>query len=156
MIDGPTNGGDLYRLLEERNAAAIAAIPDDDNWPWLIRSHFTLPDRTPEQKYRSQVIHFGLSLKDDPPRCDSSEYDADEGWPADHRECVTGWIVKFENLLRTLYWFGANVHIETEFEQDRLFRYTPTQDAIDKMVADEPQPIAAWDMTVIRTSEQAT
>ena len=35
------------------------------DWPWVVRGIFALPAPYPQGTYRRQVIHFGLSIKDD-------------------------------------------------------------------------------------------
>jgi hypothetical protein len=118
--------------LQERNAATLADLPVEDKWPWLVRGMFALPGSWPEGTYRTQVIHFGASLKDEPR----------------DRSCWDLWLGKFESLLRKLYWLSATVHLQTEFEPDRVFRWLPTRRAIDLMVAEPPQPIDEWEFLV--------
>src|SRR5262245_32683588 len=101
-------------LLQDRNRAIINRMPREDQWPWLVRGMFSLPAGWPQGTYRSQVIHFGASIKDDP---------TDRGiWDV--------WLGKFEGLLGQLYWWSAAVHLETEFERDRVFEWLPTEAAM--------------------------
>ncbi len=153
MIEGPA-AGDRSRALKEHNETAIERLPAEDEWPWLTRSMFALPGGWPQGTYREQIIHFGLSMKDDPPLCPRSEYDPAKGWPRTDRQCVYGWIDKFEHLLRQLFWFGASVHITTDFEPDRVFYYTPTKAAFDKMIADNPRAIDEWELTIAKMPGQ--
>jgi hypothetical protein len=125
-------GADAERLTA-LNAAALAALPVEDEWPWLIRGMFALPAAWPQGTYRSQVIHFGASLKDEPQ--DRAAWDC--------------WLGKFETLLRQLYWWSAALHLRTEFDPDRVYEWLPTNAAIDRMVGDQPQPVLEWERTVI-------
>lgn len=127
-------GGGQYRMLQERNAEAIMKLPEPegDEWPWLNRSVFALPGPWPQGTYRRQVIHFGLSVKDDP-------FD---------RRCWDVWFAKFERILRQLYWLSARVCLETDFEPRREFVYIPTQESIKAMHTDEPIPILNWERKI--------
>lgn len=116
------------------NAAAVAGLPAEDEWPWLVPGMFALPVPWPRGTYRTQVIHFGASLKDEP---------GDRSWQ-------DVWLSKFESLLRRMYWWSATVHLQTEFEPDRVFRWVPTADAIDQMTAEPPHPVGAWERFVVR------
>jgi hypothetical protein len=138
MIEGPA-AGDQMRALKEHNDAIIRGLPAEDQWPWLTRSMFALPGRWPQGTYREQIIHFGLSMKDDPPLSPNSAFKPDRGWPKEDRKSVYGWIEKFEKLLREMFWFGANVHLITEFEADRVFYYPPTKAAFMPIASLAPE-----------------
>ena len=58
--------GERFAWTHELNRAALATIPEDDVWPWLVRGIFAPPAPYPQGTFRRQVIHFGLSIKDDP------------------------------------------------------------------------------------------
>ncbi len=118
--------------LQERNRAVINRLPREDDWPWLVRGMFVLPRRWPYGIYRTQVIAFGQSLKDDP--C--------------NRTCWDVWLGKFELLLRRLYWWSAAVYLRTDFESERLFRWQASEEAIARMFADVPEPICQWTRTM--------
>lgn len=137
-IEGADWRPEQYRWLQQRNAAVIAELPSVDEWPWLIREMFGVPDLRIEGTYRTQVIHFGASLKDEPP----------------DRTCWDVWLGKFEALLRRLYWYSATVHLRTDFEPHRVYVWLPTTEAVERMVADPPECIQEWtrEMTVIRTT----
>ena len=90
------------RLL---NTAAILDLPDDDDFPYMTSSMFSLPPDFPEQgTYQTQVIHFAASYK-------AVEYE----WEA--------WIQKFESLLRKMVWVSATVHLETELSGRHTFSW---------------------------------
>ena len=133
-IEGATYTNDEnFRFLQERNRHVVEALPVKDDWPWLTRHIFAMPAEYPQGTYRSQVIHFGLSLKDDP----------------HDRSCFDPWFQKFERLLRQLYWYSALVHLETEFEPPRRFLWLPTDGALDRMVSHHPSPINEWDRSMV-------
>ena len=124
--------GEDYRLLQDYNAAIIRKLRTEDDWIWLVRSAFALPGQYPQGTYRRQIIHFGLSIKDDP---------SDRG-------CWDIWFEKFEEVLKRLYWLSAKVHIETDFEPDRMFIYLPTDESLTDLYADKPSPISKWRRSV--------
>jgi hypothetical protein len=132
FIDGATwRTGSEYRRLQLANAGVIAALPATDEWPFLTRGMFALPDTEPYGIYRSQIIHFGLSIKAEP---------GDRAW-------WDTWLAKFEDVLRRMYWVSAEVDMRTELESDYAYRWTPTDHAIDLMNSDPPHPIAEWTRT---------
>jgi hypothetical protein len=120
--------------LQERNCAVINSLPLEDEWPWLIRQMFTMPVRWPYGIYRTQVISFGESLKDEP----------------NNRACWDIWLGKFEMLLRRLHWWSAVVHLTTDFEGERTFRWEASEDAIARMFVDDPRPIDQWRRTMTK------
>jgi hypothetical protein len=109
----------------------IDRIPVEDEWPYFVRGMFALPAAFPEGTYRSQVIHFGASSKDEP------------GDPRPWDE----WLGKFEALLRELYWDFAVVHLETEFVPARVFEWHPTDAAMEIVWSEAPQPVRDWTRT---------
>lgn len=129
-IEGPEAGA-----LRARNAAALADLPDVDEWPCLVRGMFALPADRPQGTYRSHVVHFGASFKDEP-------RDA---------TCRDGWIAKFEALLRRLHWHAATLHLSTEFGPDRVYRWVPTPSPADG----EPRPVRQWRRSVLTLSPGA-
>jgi hypothetical protein len=124
--------GEHFARTYALNQQAIANIPATDEWPWLVRGMFAPPAPWPRGTYRSQIIHFGASLKDDP---------ADEAvWAS--------FTAKFEAVLRTLYWHSAVLHLETDFIPHRTYRWVPTQAATDRLFDDPPQPVSEWERSV--------
>ena len=141
MIDGATyRSGEEFRLRQDRNRAVIEALPLEDEWPWLTRQLFALPGAWPQGTYQGQVIHFGLSMKDDPGDQDRLE----------------PWLLKFEQLLSRMFWFWACVHIMTEFEPELRFEWTPTESSLNIMCSDAPQPITGWTRIVTELLESTT
>lgn len=141
MIEGASLVGERIRTLQTRNEEIIQCLPDEDEWPWLTREMFAVPGKTPQGTYREQIIHFGLTLKDDPS-------ESIQNYETRDRECVAGWVAKFEKLLSQLYWISVNLHIHTDFEPDRVFYYLPTTLALDNMYRENPQSIHVWERIV--------
>ena len=120
--------GERFTWTYELNREALASVPEDDLWPWLVRDIFALPAPYPQGTYRRQVIHFGLSLKDDP----------------DDRGIWDVWLTKFERVLRKLYWRSGVLHLSTEFEPPRVFEWVPTETAMGGLYDDPPRPVSEW------------
>jgi hypothetical protein len=91
--------GERFARTHEPNREALSAVPENDDWPWLVRGVLALPAPYPQGTYRRQVIHFGLSMKDDP--LDPGLWDR--------------WLEKFERVLRQLSWRSARAHVATDF-----------------------------------------
>ena len=123
-----------YTELQIRNEHVIRSLQRDEDWPWVDLSIFALPGPYPLGSYRRQIIHFGLSIKDDPP-----EYP--KWWNT--------WLIKFEAVLRRLYWLSARLHIERDCDpQKEEYTWVPTNLAIAAQMEDLPQPVASWERTV--------
>ena len=132
-IEGATwHSGVDYRRLQVLNAGVIHALPDDDDWPFLTGKMFALPAPEPSGTYRSQIIHFGMSLKDDPH--DRAVWDV--------------WLGKLERVIRQLYWFSVIAYVRTDFEPARIYRWSPTPKAVEQMMSEPHQPISEWARTV--------
>jgi hypothetical protein len=80
ILYGSIEGAEHERL-RVLNAVALSELPAEDEWPWLVRGMFALPAEWPQGPFRSQIIHFGASLKDEP----------------HDRACWDTWIGKFES-----------------------------------------------------------
>jgi hypothetical protein len=120
--------GERFTWTHELNHNAFAALPETDDWPWVVRGIFAMPAPYPEGTYRHQIIHFGMSMKDEP---------SDRGiWDT--------WLIKFEKLLRQMYWLSTVAHIATEFEAPRVVEWLPTDAAIQGLYCDPPQPVTEW------------
>ena len=152
IIEGATASSDDYRRFQRLNEEAINRLPDDDEWPWMTRDMFQFPATEPVGTYQTQIVHFGLSMKDGVPLKDSADYDPIENWRNPARDSITGWIEKFEKLLSQMYWYYAAVHVNTDFEPERKFSYTITRESIELMCKSaEPQPVTDWELSVIAT-----
>jgi hypothetical protein len=119
---GVHNRSDLPDFIE-RNRAVLAALPPDDEWPFLVQSMFCV-----HRQYRADVIHFGTSYK-------AVEWD----WAK--------WLTRFEDLLRRLYWRRASVTLLTELTVgDHNYFWTADRDAVEAAYAGtgDPQPITVW------------
>lgn len=137
IIGATRRAGADYFLLHERNRAVVNRLPREDRHPWLVRGMFALPGGRPQGTFRRQVIHLGASIKDHPEDPDL--------WDE--------WLIKFESLLRRLYWWSAVVHLTTEFTpKERMYEWRPTQAAMGGLYAEQPQPVGEWVRTV-KTSE---
>jgi hypothetical protein len=130
-IQGERNGLEGQRTrVHEYNAAVIRSLPDrDDDWPFLTRHMFALAEHRVDGDadrglYKSQVIHFGASLKDDPNR--------DAHW--------TEWLGKFEGLLlKRLVWVSAKVHVETDFRPERVYLYRASRESLGELLLELDQ-----------------
>lgn len=95
-------GDEAERSLRRRvNAAALAALPDDEGYPLLPRSLFAVGT-----DWHSQLIHFGGSYR-------AIEYEWEQ------------WLARFEALLSRMYWVSATVHLQTELSGNHTFLYEP-------------------------------
>lgn len=88
-----------------RTKAALAALPERDDWPFLVRPMFstTCSDHV-SVAYSLRPVHFAASFK-------TVEWD----WEA--------WLVKFESLLSTLDGLTAIVHLETELVGNHTYKW---------------------------------
>jgi hypothetical protein len=122
MVRGPDN-----RRYQKLNLEVIQSLPDHDEYPFLARGMFSAPQMEPTQGvYRSHVIHFGGSLK------------------GNQLEELSPWILKFENLLRRLYWERATVHVLTELEGSFRFQWSIHGDILHTYLAQAPMPTTKW------------
>ena len=91
-----------------RNMAVIDTLPDEGEWPWLVRGMFhASPDRV---SYGKCLISFAAAMKG-----------IEEVWPE--------WLDKFEALLRRLRWFSVELHLRTEFVGDHDYSWIAKQGA---------------------------
>ena len=126
-IDGANSYYAKTKELDRINADVISQISDQDDWPWVTRRIFSLPGEYPEGTYMSRVIHFGLSIKDDP---------LDDKW-------IAQWIEKFEAVLRRMFWHYATVRLESDFG-DLCYEWNIPMTAIDGWHEDPPIPVTEW------------
>jgi hypothetical protein len=90
VVYGYINGPGDYA---DENRASIDALPADDTWPPLTRDLFAVPSQG--HFYWEQLITFGTIYNG-----------VERAWEE--------WLGKFEALLRTMYWYEARVHLETD------------------------------------------
>lgn len=101
--DVATNDEGLELKARLVNCDAILDLGEDDFFPYLTRSMFSVPVAELEQgTYHTQVIHFAASYQ-------AVEYEWQE------------WMAKFEALLSKMYWVSAKVHLETELSGTHTF-----------------------------------
>ncbi|PCK09618.1 MAG: hypothetical protein COA42_02985 [Alteromonadaceae bacterium] len=97
-----------FRVDGERrqtNREAMYQLPTVDEWPYLSREMFAIPQLSiNNDNYQTEVIHFGASYK-------AVEYE----WNL--------WMKKFEELLNSMYWVSAVVHLETELTGVHTFTW---------------------------------
>ena len=128
LIEAATWTPERYRELQDRNAVVLAGLPEHDNWPALVRGLFALPAAYPEGTYRTQVIHFGASFKNEP----------------DDLRFWDPWLDKFEVLLRQLYWWSATAHLEREGWPPVTIEWSPTENALMALTGEVPEPVGDW------------
>jgi len=91
---------------DERTQAALSALPDDDEWPFLVRSMFSATfNEHVSVAYLYRPIHFAASLKE-----------VEGEWEE--------WLVKFERLLAKLDGITAVVHLETELVGTHTYHWS--------------------------------
>ncbi len=119
-----------YHRLQLLNEAVIAALPPQDEWPFLTRQLFALPGGTPQEgRYRSQLIHFGGTFK-------AIEWE----WGP--------WLAKFEQLLSRLFWHEVYLHLRTEGTVGSWDYYYEALDARECFFEQEPPlPATKWQFT---------
>ena len=104
---GLNNDPLLYHKL---NRLTIDLLPEEDDFPQLTRQMFNLPGLDfKDGLYKNQIIVFGASYKE-----------IEDSW--------IDWIVKFEHLLKALYWDEVVVHLETECRGDRTYQWKNNND----------------------------
>lgn len=124
-ISGATWQPKDYYRLHRLNSEIIEALPENDlTFPPINRSMFSIPNA--QGIFRDQVITFGASYK-------TLEYEWHE------------WIVKFENILRQLYWYDVELHAEFEVMGDFKYIWLIEAKSMAKFWAGEiPLPTTEW------------
>jgi len=109
--------------VHQHNLMVLGGLPDHDaDWPFLTRHMFSTAkpaygSTADRGDYKSQIIHFGASLKDDP--------DQESHWEK--------WLEKFEKLLlKKLVWHSAMVHIETDIRPVRTHIYRADRESLNE------------------------
>jgi hypothetical protein len=138
--------GHIYAPGEaaEMNAASIAALPEDDPWPYLTHDLFSLPHM--HHSYNDQLISFGTLYKNLEPGA---------SWDR--------WQAKFEALLRTMVWDVAHVYLDVESEGRYHFTwkrdewqwsvYETPKAAMDAFGEMTVRPVERWTFSGGRTGE---
>ena len=129
IIGATRKSGDGFFLLHTLNVEVINSLPTDDDHPWVDKSIFALPGDHPHGTFRRQVIHFGLSMKDDPNNLDG---------------LMSTWIDKFEGVLRQLYWMSVRLHLDRDFDGCIDYEWNATEEARVKFLTDPPEPTCDW------------
>ena len=102
--DWPSTDPAESRRRRRANLAALGALPQGEDWPFIGREMFSYCQREDEGPHQTQVIHFGARYR-------TVEYE----WAL--------WVRHFEALLDELYWTSAVVHLETELNGTHTFRW---------------------------------
>ncbi|MEL6864233.1 MAG: hypothetical protein AAFP19_07440 [Bacteroidota bacterium] len=118
LVDQPPKGEKLYQL----NQSKIAALPAEDNYPWITKWMFSAIPPNTQLIYREQIIHFGASYKQ-----------LESEW---HE-----WLFKFEQILRQLYWHSVTLHLETELVGNHQYNWLAD---INHWQEGEVQPTSIW------------
>ncbi len=117
------NWYDLYKL----NKKIIDTLPDEDEYPAIIKSMFISPlVEAGPSLHRQQVIVFGASLKN-----------IDDN---DHRL----WISKFEALLKRMYWLDVILHFDIELYGKFEHRWKAKEKSLVDMRSKNPIPVTDW------------
>lgn len=115
------------KLLEKvhQNLQAISALPEEDTWPFLSRSMFSSSRNSIQTTYKSQIIHFGASFKE-----------IEWAWEE--------WLMKFEALLRKMYWDEVHLHLISEAWNASSFHYIWKDDDEKAIYPDHADPVDRW------------
>src|SRR5215213_1533219 len=125
-IVGETWRSEDHHKLQRLNKKIIDALPaDDETFPWINRNMFLVPDPDKDKMYRDQVIVFGASYK-------SVEHDWEE------------WLIKFEAILRQLFWSSVTIYLETELVGNHKYEWVFDINQPDNWTTDNPQPTRLW------------
>ena len=91
-------------VRRQTNRAAMQSLPTSDDWQFLAREMFSLPEikQLDEGPINNEVVHFGASYR-------GIEYE----WQS--------WIAQFEQLLGKMYWVSATVHLQTAYNGTHTF-----------------------------------
>jgi hypothetical protein len=118
----------LYPL----NRAAVRSLPTRDQYPPLTRRMFTVPMDYAEPGaafFREQIVHFGASFNH-----------LSEFWHLG--------LVKFETLLRQLYWSEARVHLHMELKGDYDYQWLAARDQkAPPWLCSPPEPTMEWEFS---------
>jgi len=120
-------GGDenRTRLLRRSNRRILSALPEEDSWPPLTKGLFAWSDEGGMRGgYRGTIIHFGGRFK-------SIETDWDE------------WLIKYESLLKQLYWESSTVFLDTEVSGQHRFDWYHSN--YDDFILSPPKLPTSWE-----------
>jgi hypothetical protein len=122
--------------LFERNAQEISKLAEHDDYPFLSRGMFSIPDFDNQSVVsRTPVIHFGSSMN--------------------HIELgdVPEWISKFEQLLSRLYWTEAEAHFITDILGPHRYAWEADKTIFEAYHTGNPQPTTNWQRTLFAGKE---
>ncbi len=127
-IEGACSG---LAAIDERirtlNETAIAALPETDEAPVLVRSMLSISGSSPSAaSYKNHVIHFGGSLM-------TMDHDWDR------------WRQKFEMLLRRLCWESAKAHLVSDTGEPCTYAWLADEQSIRGMFTEHIlRPVTGW------------
>ena len=114
-----------FHRLHRLNREVIAKLPQTDPFPHLTRGMFAVPEDPAPGAQGSQIIHFGVSIKE-----------VEREWRK--------WLEKFEALLHRLFWFNAVVNLQGEMVGDFEYEWTVDANQIVHYFNDPPLPATKW------------
>ena len=114
------------KAIEVHNETILSQLPLEDDFPPLVREMFSwAPLSQPMITYKNRLIHFAASMKD---------FDCE----------ARGWLDKFENLLKNLYWESAFVRIEMPYIGKEEFTWEPSRAWVEKLCQGNLEFIDEW------------
>ncbi len=127
-IEGSWFTPESCRAFHRHNTWVIRGLPKEDVYPFLTEGMFCVPDLQDRTVvFRTPVIHFGFSVK-------NFEFGD-----------IPEWLDKFEGLLARLFWFEAEVHINTDIRGTFSFAYRVDDSILDMYHVGNPQPTTKWE-----------
>jgi hypothetical protein len=136
FIRGPVLAWENSFPLLERNAQEIGRLSEEDDYPFLARGMFTIPNlENWSVVFRSPVIHFGSSIK-------GIEFGD-----------IPEWLSKFEDLLSRLYWSKAEVHFITDVMGSHRYSWEAESSIFEQYHTGNPQPTTKWQRTLFAGKE---
>ena len=115
------------RLYADWNKAVILNIPEEDEFPFLVKDMFSITERNKVSlDYHFQIIHFGASYKE-----------VESNWDT--------WLNKFEALLSKLYWARAVVYMEAELVGNYKYEWLANLNHSRNSDGILSQPISSWE-----------
>ena len=125
-IIGPPRYTGYGQELHSKNKSVIESLTiDEDQWPWIDRGMFLVQDPENAKMYRDQVIVFGASYKR-----------VEDGWEE--------WLMKFESILKQLYWISATIHVDSELEGEFTYQWIYDSSQTDNFAGDTRNPTSMW------------
>ena len=127
-IIGPGWKTEDYNKLHRLNQEVIETLSDNDKqYPWINQSMFNIPNE--QGTFRDQVIAIGASYKN-----------LEDDWQF--------WLMKFENILKALFWYDVVLHVEFEVLGSFQYEWIINNDFINShWLVSHPKPITDWEFS---------